>query len=294
LHPEEVRAMVMARRGFILTTTSLLVLGTGSTLLPRTASAAGGKYGIELDGNRAGWVWSVEGGQLLSDTDVGQQLTIAVDEASPRLIEWMQPGARRSGAVINASTGERLEFTDALITELGFPALDAASTDTARLTLRIWPPKGLRRVPGPALKSAPLAAVQKRWSPADFRIRIDGLDKPCASVSKIDALTIKQKLSEQDVTKEPGKLEFPNLVITLPESAELAAWTRAFAARQTGPRAGTLSYLADDGVTARYIVVMNSIRPLKLVPDKLESGSDQVRRVRAELHCEDMRVVDAT
>ena len=64
---------------------------------------------------------------------------------------------------------------------------------------------------------------QKIFLPSNFRLQIDGLD--CSKVTKIESFTVKQGVASKDIgsardsQKEPGKLEFPNLKITMAEVA---------------------------------------------------------------------------
>ena len=56
-----------------------------------------------------------------------------------------------------------------------------------------------------------------------MRLRIDGLETDCAHVTKIDSLSLGQKVAEdyigesRDAQKEAGSLEYSDLVIRLPE-----------------------------------------------------------------------------
>ena len=76
---------------------------------------------------------------------------------------------------------------------------------------------------------------QKVWLPSNFKITIDGLD--CTKVRTVDSLTVKQPAIKDDIgiTREPqkqaqGRLEFPNLTITLAESSAESwfAWFEDF------------------------------------------------------------------
>jgi hypothetical protein len=101
---------------------------------------------------------------------------------------------RKSGAINEADFKRDIrnvrEFKDALITEVSFPACDGASKDPAYMTIKFEPEKvKLKKDTGKA--GNPPAANQKRWLPANFRLKIDGID--CSKVRKIGALTINQQ-----------------------------------------------------------------------------------------------------
>jgi phage tail-like protein len=144
---------------------------------PRAASAAtaavrsyagGLKFGLELDGSFAGWLQYAAGGVA-----VGQVITAKLgSDGTQRMLiggikyeditvncgtgmskafyEWIQDtfdgtgkNLRRSGAVVatdyQARERLRLDFTRALLAEVGLPALDASSKDAGKLTVKFTP-----------------------------------------------------------------------------------------------------------------------------------------------------------
>src|SRR5688572_5884613 len=129
-------------------------------------SHTGGKFLLELDGQHAGWLYSIEGGQATSDV-VNEKLgtdgvirkhiagvkyeDISIQcgaEMSKHFYDWIKSSfdhkaTRKNGAVIaadyNFNTMTVLKFSNALISEIGFPALDAASKEAAKMTLKFSP-----------------------------------------------------------------------------------------------------------------------------------------------------------
>src|SRR5687768_13133554 len=129
-------------------------------------SYGAGKYAIELDGMIVGWLLGAEGGNAVAE--------VVTERAGPDLIarkqiagvkyedftlqcgtgmskafyNWIKESfdhkqSRKSGAIIAADYDykeiSRHTFTNALISEIGFPALDASSKDAARMTLKLAP-----------------------------------------------------------------------------------------------------------------------------------------------------------
>src|SRR5258706_9344560 len=119
----------------------------------------GGKYALELDGVIAGWAASIEGGYASWDVVVEnsgggkfprkhlagvqyEDITITCGTGmSNSFYDWIKAtfsnkSTRKNGAVISADYNgkevSRLNFFNGLITEVGFPALDAASKDSAK------------------------------------------------------------------------------------------------------------------------------------------------------------------
>lgn len=307
----------------------LLPLLTGASA---RNSYAAGKYALELDGRVVGWLHSAEGGQAVADVvteefgddwlqkkHIGnvkyEEITVTVaDGMSRELFQWVRDftqnkAGRKNGAIIAAdytySEISRLEFHNAVITELGLPALDAASKDAAKMTIK-FAPEYTRMNAGSGKKLAIDAKGQKKWLPANFRLRIDGLEEASSRVSKIEAFTIKQKVAAnaagelRDYEKEPAKVEIPNLVITFPESyaKPLYDWHEDFVIRgnnsEEQEKGGTLEYLAPNMTDVLYTITFKHLGIFKLTPDKMEAGTEQIRRVKAEMYCEEMTFVFTT
>ncbi len=195
-----------------------------------------------------------------------------------------------------------LDFFHGLISEIGFPALDAGSKDAAKLTVKIKP-EYTRHKKGSG-KADPSAyslgkGEQKRWLPRNFKLEIAGLD--CSHVNKIEAITIKQKVVEhavgekRDYECEPANLETPNLVVTF---AEVTAdpwydWHNSFVIQghngQDKEKTGTLTYLTEDLGGKLFSLDFHGLGVFKLTPDKVEAGSENIRRVKCEMYCEEIK-----
>jgi hypothetical protein len=247
------------------------------------------QFGIEFNGILVGWVADVVTEKTGADhgkiTDISFPCGTGMKKA---FYDWIKDSiggrhTRKGGTIVTATDTHtataRLSFTGALISEIGFPALDAASKDAAKMTVRLSP-QATHAVPLPpsaaarALPAGP--ASPKPWLVSNFRIKIDGLD--CSSVTRIGEITIAQK--------EPATVEIPNLVITLPEShaGSWKRWHEAFVIKgnngDEAEKTGTLEYLAPDMKEVLFSL------SFKLKPDKVESGDEGSGRVKAEMYCE--------
>lgn len=292
-----------------------------------------GKYGVELDGIMAGWVWSAEGGQATADVVVEklgpdiiqrkhiagvkyEDLSIQCGTGMSRgFYEWIKASfdhkyGRKNGAIIaadyNYAEHSRLTFYNGLISEIGFPALDAGSKDPAKMSIKITPEytRTTTTSGGPSIAGGKYAAdskVQKKWLPSNFRLRLDGLDEACARVNKIEALTVKQKVIEhavgelRDYEKEPAHLEIPNLVVTFPESHSEAfyKWHEEFVIKgnngDDAEKGGSLEFLSPNLSETLFTVTFAHVGIFKLTPEKVESGSENIRRIKAEMYVEEMK-----
>jgi hypothetical protein len=226
---------------------------------------------------------------------------------------WLQSSlgcqsVRKDGAIVGTDFRSvertRLNFTQALITEFGMPGLDAASKDAAQMTLKLAP-EVTRRVKGSGQTVAPCGGGrgQKRWLSSNFRLTIDGLD--CTKVSNVEALTIKQKVVENPVgePRDPGapqrRIEFPNLVVTLAESAAQSFfdWHEDFVVNGNSSseqeKNGKLEYLAPNLSEVLFTIDFHNLGIFKLASETLDSG-DQIQRVKAEMYCQQMTFTPGT
>ena len=214
------------------------------------ATRSAERFGLDIDGMNVGIVNSAEGGTASGDVVTEkpgadgivhkhiagvkyEDITIICGTGmSKNFFEWLTDTFNRKpslkdGAIVRADANlverGRLNFYRGRVSEIGFPALDAASKDAAFLTVKISP-EYTRRVAGQKgkLTGSGLKA-QKRWLPSNFRLQIDGLD--CTTVTKIDAITLRQTMAEpaigevRDHQNEPRYLDVPNLAVTLPEAS---------------------------------------------------------------------------
>jgi len=289
-----------------------------------------GKYGLDLGGVMSGWLWSADGGNATSDVVVEklgpdhiqkkhiagvkyEDISISCGTGmSKKFYEWIKASfdhnyQRLDGAVIaadyNYKEHSRLSFYHALITEVGFPALDASSKDAAKMSMKLSPEYTRTQVSrggAAAINGNIDAKVQKRWLPANFRLQIEGLMEGCKRVNKIEAITVKQKVVEnavgemRDYEKEPAVLEIPNLVVTLPEShaEEFYQYHEDFVIKGNNgddkEKGGSLEFLTPNLQEVIFTITFQHLGIFKLTPEKVESGSENIRRVKAELYCENM------
>jgi hypothetical protein len=208
---------------------------------------------------------------------------------------------RLNGAIVeydyNYKEASRLNFFNGLVTEIGFPALDAASKDAAYMTVKFTPERTAHEKGGGGSFAGKYGgSVQKKWLPSNFRLKILGLD--CTRVNKIDAITVRQKIVKnaigevRDYQVEPAYIDVPNLVVTMAEShaQTFYDWHEDFVIKgnngQDREKSGTLEYLAPDLKEVLFTLSFSSLGIFRLARDKSEAGSENIRRVKAEMYCE--------
>jgi hypothetical protein len=222
------------------------------------------------------------------------------------LYEWIKASLdkahiRKTGFVVAGSYDYKAQgyrhFSEALITEITIPAFDGSSKDGGFFTVKFQPEKIEYQKGDDADLKGVVNGKQKRWLCSNFRLRMGNLD--CTKVSKIDAITIKQGVVQDDIgemrTSEviPSKLEIPNLKITF--SARTAQtwvdWHKSFVidgkCSQGDELSGAIEFLSPDGQTMGSLDLFQC-GIFSLQQEKLEANKDGVARMVAELYCEGM------
>jgi hypothetical protein len=282
---------------------------------PATAgrSYAAGKYALEIDGQFAGWIESVEGGGASGNAGAGQRRGGGERFESMRVncgagmsrnfYDWIQATferrfTRKSGMVIvcdyDGREKTRMEWSNAAITEVGFPACDAASKDPATMSIT-FSPETIREqtIPGggrayPAVNRSG-QGMQKKWLPSNFRLQITGLEAACTRVNKIEAIVVRQGASGgYQALGGAGGLQGSNLVVTLPEvdAAAFSKWHEGFVKGSAGRESeknGTLTYLAPDLRDALFTLTFRGLAISRVTWGKIQSGGENIPRATAEM-----------
>jgi phage tail-like protein len=288
-------------------------------------SYVSGNFFLNLDGVKTGFLKSVDGGNITGDVvsessgasyytkkhignvkyeDINIQIGFSMTKAIYEWIaaSWQMNYQRKNGAVVacdyKLDAKTQREFFNALITETTLPACDGSSKEPAYLGIKFAPEytrysKASGKAAGEYGKNE-----QKMWLPSNFRLEIDGLD--CTKVNKVDSFTIKQTVQQdaigdaRDYAIEPGKLEFPNLKISMSEvtSDPWWQWHKDFVidgnndeAREKG---GRLVFLSPNRQIELAEVKFSNLGIFKMSADKIEANADTVKRCSAELYCEKM------
>ena len=223
-----------------------LALGTslGVAQAAETPIAAS-RFSITIDGYEIAGVTKSESLALDGLTDAGKEKSATANKAplalqldanvSDAMFAWIgksfaSPGAR--GTLVAGDKKRSVTFRDALITEVTFPAMDARSKAKGTIRVQIVPTSLDYEKASGAQKSAAKTKA-KNWLTSNFEP--GGL--PAGRVTKIESFTIKQKVAEAK-SKEPGKLEIPNLKLTI-AAADADAWKAWLASKK--PRTATLA-----------------------------------------------------
>jgi len=260
--------MKNSRRAFIARAATALAATAASPFLAESANAAftstqrgyvAGKYALELDGIMGGWLDSVDGGALSGPG--GQAITITCGpDMSKSFYDWIKASfagtsPRKDGAIITADYNykeiSRTTFFKAALTEVAFPALDAASKDAAKMSVKFGPEslkvdlsnKG-KSISGGGVN----AMVQKKWLPSNFRLTIGGLD--CRYVNKIEA-----------ITWAGGRGSDLIVSVAASHAGDFVAWQK-----KPATKSGTLDYLEPNLATVFFSLGFGDLGIANVVP----------------------------
>ena len=293
---------------------------------PTTRSYNLSRFALELDGTMVGFVNAVEGGLPFGHVvkvpgedfffkkhlgnagfrDIRLEFGADMEKSVYNWISLALQGqqVRLSGAIVgadlNGDVRSRLEFRDAQITEVTFPALDATSKDTSKMSMVLSPEQTSLNRKASGKLGAPSTKAQKRWLPANFRFSIDGIDTK--KVSKVDALTVKlprTTFGECRICENlppPTKIDFPDIVMTTGEPADaLYDWLEAFVIQgnndDASERSGSLEYLSSDLKTVLFTLNFKNLGIFELAPISPDAGGSTVPRLLAAMYCETMDFV---
>jgi phage tail-like protein len=220
--------------------------------------------------------------------------------ADTSFFDWIEGsiGGRpvaHSGAI--AGTDEnfklftRTDFFNALITEVGFPALDAASKEAAKMTIKMQPES--TRIQAGSGSVNPTHTAQQKSFVNNFKLTINGMN--ATFVTKIDQINIKLNYAQADSAagQRLASIDIPNLKFTVPESRanDFISWHEDFVIKGNNSpeneKSGSLAFLSPDLKTEFFRLDLTGLGIFALDRDPL-TLTNEVRNVTAQLFCNKM------
>jgi hypothetical protein len=292
----------------------------------RVSAYAAAHFALSLDGNEdCGVIRAIEGGGVKVDATsyryghghetwralgkpkfeaIKLQVGMALGAPFYTWIENFFTGkqVRKNGAIIAADfkyvERARREFTEAIISEITLPALNAGDRGPAYLGVSIAPEKIVfKNGSGAKLAPAKGGDKQKLWTCAHFNFTIDGFDTACRRVTKVDAATVKMNVVEHHVggQLEPFKfgsrIDYPNLSFTMPEAdfQPIADKMQAYWNKKERPPNfnGHLEYL-DNTFSVLATLNFTGASVISAVPDKSDASTEEMKMVKVEIYTESM------
>jgi phage tail-like protein len=283
---------------------------------------AAGMFVVEIDGAASGHCTSMSGGHIKADVSemkTGTGLVrkaiagIAVEPIKLELglgmgkgmIEWMRAFSegtdlRKNGILHACDYGGKSrairEFSNAMITECSWPALDAKSKDFGKLNLSIIPEAVEEKVGTGGNIGAALNKAQKMVSLQSFGFELGGL--PCDGITKIDAMKQEVKMAKaqkgkfRTYTITPTSKTVSNLKVT-GDMADYDAWYQSYKrfviegkCTDDDEMTGSIIYFAQDQTTELCRLEISNVGWISLERQKLEAGKDEIDLFVAEFYVE--------
>jgi len=286
-----------------------------------------GHFCFTLDGFNCGLIQKVEGGDVVGEvTQLPEahnyyvrkhianvkyspmKVQLGVSMAQP-IQDWIAASLemnymRKSGAVdaldFKLESRHTIEFKDALLTEITFPACDGAAKDAAFVTLGFAPETVRRKKGDGGKRSNPSDMGQKMWTPGNFKFTVDGLEKACAKVSKVNALTVKQTTvsdavgMERDYLLEPAHIEFPDVEVTVSEEFvdDFINWHQTFVIdavnTETDHKTGSLEFLNQNRQKTLLTLGLNGLGITKVASAPMTNNEDKIASYTVSMYCENL------
>jgi hypothetical protein len=303
---------------------SVAMLSVLSVVLSSAAHAQVSKDGrsyatrgstLEIDTKPVGMMQSVDGGYATADVAVSrlgpdqtpmknvtsvhyEPITVRGDVSS------LTDLARRaidkpmqvSGRLVTVSLGGRgagssLEFFNATATKVAITDLDAGNRDPCYIEITLAPER-TQRVEGGSTDSR-MAAKQERCLRSNFAVKIPGV--VTNGVSKVENIAMIRELAPdnagqmREATKNPGKVNIPNVVLTVTEASakDFWSWYDSFLIKgdngQDKEKTIDIQLMGPDMKTSVLTLQGTGVGIVAMRP---LAGNDNVPKVEVELYVE--------
>ncbi len=268
------------------------------------------RHFLEIEGTIVAEIFEATGGAQIDASHfepITLNLGTGVSQTILDSLSHLSENTHQSGRVIGCDFEMRamaeLDFFEALITEISFPAMDNSSKNSGDsgnsdnsgtggsttgpdkklggLKITLNPKKtAIKQLTPDAQLTRNIKAVGDISKPLPnsyFRLSIEGIKEATALVEKMDPLTIK-------IDPNTKTLKLSNLVFALPETnaQEFSQWSAI-------SRRGQIEYLDSNGDTI-YSVTIENIGIFNLTTDGVEDHSDGIRRVKVECYIEGLKI----
>lgn len=233
-----------------------------------------------------------------------EDISFEIDAGANRIFwQWVQDtllkkGTRKTGTIVSLDLDlketERLNFTDAGITEIGFPALAAGAKTSAPLKIKLRP-STTSLVAGSGA-SAPALPLAKTFIGGNFALSIPSL--VTNKIVRIDPFVVKVAflpiVPGQPAPKGNGAVTLPSLSLSVSAPfADWKAWAQDFIVKgnngAAAEKTGSLRLLAADLKTTLLSLDFIGLGIFRTSNDPT-ANTVAVARTNAEMYVEDARV----
>lgn len=277
---------------------------------------------VQINGKSIGTVQSVDGGYAVGDVVADQvgpdnvtmkhisnihfvPLTIRSDvsDLDDVAIQALASPARMDAVVtlqsFDMKAGSTTTLTNALVTRIAFPDLDAASREPLYMEVELTP-ELIRRTDGGGAAESKMGLRQKKLLRSNYRIDIPGLETK--RVTSVTGLTLTRPLSAdavgltREIAKAPMRWNTSNVVLTVSGADEKSwqAWADDFLLKgnngQEKEKTIEIHLLAPD-LKSEVLLLRGSGVGLVSLRPATGATNDPMQRLEAELYVEKWEIV---
>ena len=288
------------------------------------------RFGLDIDGHDlTDYVKNVEGGMLKSESvkEPTGSFNLPSQHLGPKTVEpismemgltksnWLlsmvenvvnnREHTRLSGHIYHADANSKSrfeqEFSRALITEVGLPALSGDGKDLAMLKVKMQPEISTFKVGGGSDIPMGKGAMQKAWQSNSFRLslEVNGTKLDCSHVTKIDAMTVQvgtkviQRGHFHLPEYMPTIVKMPKLVIHLPlaHASDFVNWARESHGGEAGKAdgsgyeaTGSLEFISPNMQKTLYTISFSGVGPEQISIVKSEGGSATAKTLKVDMY----------
>lgn len=301
--------------------------------MPARPSYSAGKFAMQLDGIDVGFVVTVAGGEpfgaVVAETPVGVtvgkhlggvhiaplvvEISASMGEPLRSWISVMLDGTQtpKDGAIafLDYALREhsRLEFAEALITEVAFPAADASSKESARMRVTIQP-ESSRFVAGSGVTHPvpTIAKGHKAWQVSTFWFTVSGLESIGNKVAKVAPMVVRRTVvadatgATRPIAMSTGVLDVSDVVFWLPESeaAPVETWFEDFVVKgnndSSNERTASLTFLEPSSRDELLRLELDGVGIFRISHERDEANAGVLARVKVEMYCESVKLAVPT
>ncbi len=289
-----------------------------------TRSYSGGHFELSFDthARKPAFVKSYKGGNLRHETvheahggDTSSAPHMGVGRIEPfqfeigmsamgGMLDWARnffanQQEQWSGQISHADFNKKLQiehsFSDAWMTEFTIPECNGSSKEPGYAKVSIQPEVVNEVMTKTETSTTPeYSEKQKLWINSAFRLTIDGRGDCMASVSKINAMTVKQKFTSpfyagelREPHYEPLRVEWPTLTASMSaaHAGPLIKWFKE--AKDLGgskpAKTGSLTFLNPARTEALFTLEFFDLVPIRHFTEEMKANSLDIKRIQFEL-----------
>ena len=205
---------------------------------------------------------------------------------------------RSNGAIIATDADfkerSRLEFRDALLTEVVFPRLDASSKDAGFLTLRFAPEHTRRVINVGGAATAKLGEKQKAWMLSNFQVALPDA-MPTNRISAVSEISITRTMESaaigaaRDAARQPTQFEIAHVTfdVSQADEREYYDWFDRLVVRgEEQEKEMSIAYLDPTLKNTLAKLTLGGVGCFKVEPVAAAPGAEAIARTRVSCYIE--------